>query len=150
VGVPLLGADRLALARWQAQGEQPAAARFLDLELLQERDKGPRRLQPLHVLLRLLGDQGQVHRQALNPAAPCRLLARRTRSCRVGGRDDQAVVAVVHGPIMVRSVSGPVQGERPLTTCPRPGSHASCCYLDRDGWASEMAAVPLLVSGLTR
>jgi hypothetical protein len=68
-----------------------------------------RRLQPLDVLFRLLGDQVQVHGQAVDPAAPRRLLARQARSCRVGGRDDQAVVAVVHGPIMVRSVSGLMQ-----------------------------------------
>src|SRR5262245_36422053 len=128
VGVLLLGADRFALARRQAQGEQPAAARFLDLDLLQERDEGPRRLQPLDVLLRLLGDQVQVHGQAVNPAAPCRLLARRTRSCRVGGRDDQAVVYGAHyGPLGIRTGAG----ERPLPSCPQPGRHASCCYLNR-------------------
>src|SRR5450755_3747481 len=41
VGVLLLGTDRLALARRQAQREQATAARFLDLNLLQERDEGP-------------------------------------------------------------------------------------------------------------
>src|SRR6266702_12336 len=140
VGVLLLGADRLALTRWQAQGKQAAAARFLDLDLLQERDEGPRRLQPLDVLPCLLGNQVQVHGQAVDPAAPRRLLPRRTRSRRLGGRDDEAVVAVVHGahyrPFGTRTRAG----KHPLRPCPMPGSRrwpgtstgsrqrASCCY----------------------
>jgi hypothetical protein len=96
VAVLLLGADRLALTRGQPQREQPAPARLLDLDLLQERDEGPGRLQPLDVLPGLLGDQVQVHGQALHPAAPGRLVAGGTGSRRLGRRDHQAVVGVVH------------------------------------------------------
>jgi hypothetical protein len=46
-----------------------------DLDLLQERDKGPRRLEPLDVLPGLLGDQVEVYGQAVDPAAPRRFLA---------------------------------------------------------------------------
>src|SRR5262249_49464641 len=112
-------------ARRQAQREQPAAARFFNLDLLQEGDEGPCRFQPLNVLPGLLGNQVQVHSQAKHPPAPRRLLPRRTRARGLSSRCDKAVVAVVHAQLSP-ALGWPCAGLAMRWACYRLAMPASC------------------------